>query len=250
MFNKLGVQLYSIRDFMKTENDVRESFKKLKAMGYDQAQTAGCAIPYETFGELAEKEGIEIVGTHDNFDKMKYNLPQAIKDHKALHTTNMGIGGFMVHSMEEIRGLIENANELAAKLAKEGFKFTYHNHSHEFRKFNGKTAMDYFIEEFDKDNISFVLDTYWVQHAGADVLKTMKRMAGRIDILHLKDMAVKDNDPFITECGNGNLNFDEIIPLAEEIGVKYYVVEQDYCPGDPFESIKQSSDYFHKHFMK
>lgn len=78
----------------------------------------------------------------------------------------------------------------------------------------------------------------------------MKKLVGRIDILHLKDMSVHENDPFITECGNGNINFEDIIPLAEEIGVKYFVVEQDVCPGDPFESAKISSEYFHKNFMK
>ncbi len=250
MFNKLGVQLYSIREFMTTEEDIRKSFRKLKNLGYDQAQTAGCAIPYTTFGQIAKEEGIEIVGTHDNFAKMKYDFAQAVADHKALHTTNMGIGGFVVHSMEEIRGLIENCNELAEKLSKEGFKFTYHNHSHEFVKYQGKTAMDYYIEQFDKHNISFVLDTYWVQHAGVDVCSIMRKLDGRIDILHLKDMAVKGNDPYITECGNGNINFEEIIPLAEEIGVQYYVVEQDTCPGDPFKSMEISSEYIHKKFMR
>ena len=43
--DKIGVQLYTIRDFMTNAEDIRESFKKLKAMGFDTAQTAGCAIP-------------------------------------------------------------------------------------------------------------------------------------------------------------------------------------------------------------
>ena len=57
MIKKIGVQLYTIRDYMQTAEDIRASFKKLKAMGYDQGQTAGCAIPYEEYGKIAAEEG-------------------------------------------------------------------------------------------------------------------------------------------------------------------------------------------------
>ena len=46
---KLGLQLYTIRDTMNTAEDIRESFRKIKALGYDMAQTAGCEIPHEEF---------------------------------------------------------------------------------------------------------------------------------------------------------------------------------------------------------
>ena len=101
MIQKLGVQLFTVRDFMKTEEDVRATFRKLKAIGYDQAQTAGCAIPYETFGRLAREEGIEIVGTHDNFDMMLNDFDQAYRNHQALGTNIMGIGGFFGKTPEE-----------------------------------------------------------------------------------------------------------------------------------------------------
>ena len=35
---KLGVQLFTVRDFMNTEKEIAETFKKLKILGYDQAQ--------------------------------------------------------------------------------------------------------------------------------------------------------------------------------------------------------------------
>ena len=36
---------------------------------------------------------------------------------------------------------------------------------------------------------------------------------------------------------------------AIRTGVKHFVVEQDSCPGDPFESLKKSSDYLHANFF-
>ena len=45
MIEKLGVQLYTIRNQMGSAEEIRESFRKLKKLGYDQGQTAGCQMP-------------------------------------------------------------------------------------------------------------------------------------------------------------------------------------------------------------
>ena len=251
MIEKLGLQLYTIRDFMQTQEDIRESFRKMRQYGYTQAQTAGCAIPYADFGRIAKEEGIEIVGTHDNFNMMVNDFEQALENHKQLGTTNMGIGGKNYNSIYEVEDFIEEANMVAEKAARNGMKFTYHNHSHEFFKWeNGKTTMDMLVEGLDTDTTSFVLDTYWVQHGGADVRYWIEKLAGRIDILHLKDMKRllrNDNVHQITEVGNGNLSWDLILDSAQKAGVKYYVVEQDtgYAV-NCFQSIKKSAEYLKK----
>ena len=79
-----------------------------------------------------------------------------------------------------------------------------------------------------------------------------ERLAGRVDIIHLKDMTPTGEWPGpqrITEVGNGNLWWEGIIATAEKIGVKYFVVEQDETELDPFDSIRISSEYLHKNFM-
>lgn len=249
MYKKLGIQLYTIRDFMKTEEDMRRSFARLKDIGYDQVQTAGCFVPFKEFGEIAREYDLEIVGTHDDFERMQTDLAGSVEDHKKLGTRIMGTGGCpKPQTVEEVENIIGICNTIASGVKPHGFKFSYHNHSFEFLKIDGKTVFQRFLESFD-ENISFVLDTYWAQYGGMDVRSLMGKMRGRIDILHLKDMAVSGNNPYITECGNGNINFEEIIPLAEEIGVSYLVVEQDTCPGDPFVSAEISSKYLHKYFI-
>lgn len=246
---KWGIQLYTVRDFMTTEEDIAETFAKLKKMGYDEAQTAGCRIPYKRFGELAKDAGIEIVGTHDNYDMMVDDFNQSLENHKLLGTTNMGIGGRGYGSLDDVKKFIEQANIIAKKAGENGMKFTYHNHSHEFSKWeNGKTTMDMLIEELDKDNTSFVLDTYWVQHAGGDVCSYIERLSGRIDILHLKDMRVIGTtfgcEPSITEIGDGNMDWKKIIETADKCGIKHLVVEQD-ANWDPncFAAAKKSINY-------
>ena len=62
-------------------------------------------------------------------------------------------------------------------------------------------------------------------------------------------MAVKGNDPYITECGNGNLDFEEILKVAEKTGVKSIVVEQDsnWIDNDPFKAVEVSYNNLKKY---
>ena len=250
MMQKVGVQLYTIRQFMETAEQIKESFEKLKKMGYDQVQTAGCKIPYDQFGQIAKDAGLEIVGTHENFQKLCEDPQKAIENHKALDTKTIGIGGFFGPTgAQDYYDFIEKANKLAATINKEGYKFSYHNHSHEFIKYDGKTAMEILADGLDPQTTSFVLDTYWVQHGGASPAEWIEKLAGRIDILHLKDMGRNEEGPFITEIGNGNINFKTVLDAAEKAGVKYYVVEQDICPGDPFDSLQISMNYIKAHLI-
>ena len=259
----VGLQIYTVRDFTGTPEGLKDAFLKIKAAGYDSVQTAGLISDIESakyFKECADNAGVAICGTHYNWKLIQENLEETIEVHKILGTTNVGIGsmpGEARTSKEALLAFIDQANDIAAKLAKVGMKFTYHNHSFEFKRLEGKTLMDYLIEGFDKDNVSFVLDTYWVQHGGYDIRKMMERLAGRVDILHLKDMGAcqggeKGNVPYITEIGNGNINFEDIIPLGEKIGVKDFVVEQDgnFATGNAMDSIKTSCDYIKANLMK
>ncbi|MCI9627525.1 MAG: sugar phosphate isomerase/epimerase [Clostridia bacterium] len=251
---KIGVQLYTVREYMQTETQIKETFQKLKQLGYDQVQTAGCAVPYDVFGALAADAGLEIVGTHDDFDMMCNDFAQAYGNHEHLHTKLMGTGGFgfgKTQNSKMYEEFAQKANAVGEKIAAKGGKFTYHNHSHEFVLLeNGKTGMEILVEELNPETTSFVLDTYWVQNGGGDVRHWIEMLTGRIDILHLKDMKIlADGTHAFAEVGSGNLYWDGILQAAQAAGVSYYVVEQDTCDGDPFDSLQKSSEYLHKNFM-
>ncbi len=260
MIKKLGLQLYTVRDYLvgKDENTMSETFERLVSMGYTEGQTAGSET--DEYAALAKKYGMTIVGTHFDLNKI-YNAPaETIRMHKLLGTTNIGIGGMPGEARgdyDELMKFIEKYNNAAALYAKEGYKLTYHNHSFEWVQVCGnKTMMDLMIENFDKDNISFVLDTCWVSNAGADLCNLMRKLSGRIDILHLKDLKTvfnSDNrwstEQHLCEVGDGNIDWDHTLKVAEEIGVKYYVVEQDngWMDGDPFKSLQHSKNFLDKY---
>ena len=55
---------------------------------------------------------MEIVGTHYSFEKMEEDIEGAIAEHKALGTTNMGIGGYHFKTEEDVNVFIEKANKI------------------------------------------------------------------------------------------------------------------------------------------
>ncbi len=258
MINKLGLQLWTIRSGMNDEKSLDESFAKMAALGYTEAHTAGNSVDAELFGKLAKKNGVQIIGTHYDYNKIINNVDETLKIHEMWGTTNIGVGGMpgeARNSYDNLMKFIETYNNAAKEYAKYGYKLTYHNHSFEFIRINdNKTIFDYLYENLDPENISFVLDTCWVAHGGADVRYWMEKLNGRIDILHLKDIkAYYDENGKVTqtmtEIGNGNIWWDGVLDVANKIGVKHYVVEQDanFIDNDPFKSIKASADYLKKY---
>ena len=253
---RIGLQLYTIRDYLADEEGLKAALEKVKSLGYDELHTCGLrGISHETLGRLCREAGLTVVGSHDDFGLMVSDPEKAMANHDLLGTKIMGIGGFFKKTAEDFEGFIAEANKVAAAIKSRGFKFTYHNHSHEFIRLDGgRTAMDMLFEGLDPDNTGFVLDTYWVQHGGGDVRYWIEKLAGRIDILHLKDMAKSignETPQYITEVGNGNLWWEGIIDTALRTGVKSFIVEQDanWIGGDPMESIRISSEYLHANFF-
>ena len=235
MFNKLGFQLYTIRDFM-TDPDIADvAFAKLAKAGYSEVHTAGQYMSDEDLGALCKKHNMSIIGSHYDYNKIVNDPEATMAVHDAWGTKNVGIGGMPKEARENATALaefIDEFNRTAEIYAKRGFRLTYHHHNFEFARIDGyKTIMDLLVENLDPKNTSFVLDTCWVSAGGGDVVAWIEKLAGRVDILHLKDMYLKKEDkkfyPAITEVGHGNVSFPAAIAAAKKIGVTNYIVEQD-----------------------
>ena len=253
MFQKLGVQLYTVRDYLKDPEFADLTFRKLADLGYREVQTAGNE---ESLAELISKNGLQIVGTHYSLQKILNEPERTMELHRAWGTSNIGIGSMPVgarNDLNECKKFIHDFNTAAEKYAKYGFKLTYHHHNFEFIRIDRyKTLMDLLYEELDSTTTSFVLDTCWIAAGGGDVTDWMEKLAGRIDILHLKDLKLVSNknstlEPTMTEVGYGNLAWDKIMITAEKIGVKHYIVEQDQnFTKNPFESLGMSMNFLKK----
>lgn len=252
MNKELSIQVFSVRDKMTTAEDTRETFKALASYGYKGIQTAGaCEWGYEKYASAAKDAGLKVVGTHLSLDTLS-NIDDAVRIHKILDTKYAGIGAMpglwsADLSKETVYDFIKKANDTIPKLKENGLTFTYHHHEREFAKIGNDTIMDILINELDKST-SFVLDTYWLQTGGVNILEWLKKLKGRVKILHLKDYVVPfgKGGGMITKLGSGNINFKEVIKIAEEIGVEELCYEQDNAvETDSLACAKASAEYFY-----
>ncbi|OGV63432.1 MAG: hypothetical protein A3K19_30715 [Lentisphaerae bacterium RIFOXYB12_FULL_65_16] len=244
----VAAQMYTVRDFCKVPKDIVESCKKVAKIGYKAIQTSGMGtvepMPAADLRKVCDSEGLTICATHISFDLMRDNPAQVIEDHHALGCKWAGIGGAPRQYQENEQTWVKfakEASEVAAKLSEGGIGFVYHNHSHEFARHGKRTVMQILFEESDPKYFMFEPDTYWVAHGGGSPVAWIRKLAGRCPVVHLKDFAIKpDRAQFYTEIGEGNLDWPGILQACEECGTRWMPVEQDTCPGDPFNSLKIS----------
>ncbi|MBE5966525.1 MAG: sugar phosphate isomerase/epimerase [Lachnospiraceae bacterium] len=243
----IAVQLYTLRDFCKTPGDLKQTLHRVKAMGYHAVQVSGIApMDPQIVKDATEQEGLTVCATHISFDRLGSDLDGVIRQHKLWNCRYVGIGSMPDNYRESREGYIQFAKETSEYgrlLAQEGLTLIYHNHNFEFRSYGKVTGMELLYEESDPAALQFEIDTYWVQAGGADPIWWIRKLGGRMDVVHYKDMALNEqSQQIMAEVGEGNLNWKGILAACEETGVKWCAVEQDVCRRDPFEALKISKD--------
>lgn len=56
-------------------------------------------------------------------------------------------------------------------------------------------------------------------------------------------------DKTFAAVGTGSIDFKKIFRDKAVAGMKYFFVEQDKCPGSPFDSITESYNYIKKNLV-
>ena len=236
---KYGVQLFSLRKYLKDEAGYRKVFGRVADMGAEVVQlSGGKPVDPNVISRLSEAYSLPVCLTHDKFDRLENDLDGLIAEHKIYACCAMGVGmmpgKFRTGEKADLNRFVDFLNATADRLAQEDMTIAYHNHWFEFEKVGGDVMLDYLIANTDK-RVRFIPDTYWMKYAGASVEGYLERLAGRVDTLHLKDYKHK----LFRAVGKGTLDFAAILKKAKECGVRNAVVELDFSPR-PFASMEYS----------
>lgn len=241
----LAAQLYTIREHTKTAQDFAASMKKIRQIGYTAVQVSAIGpIPPAEVKAILDGEGLTVCNTHISADRLLNDLPAVIEEHRLWNCKHVAIGSmpqaYRSEGADGYRRFAREAEEIGRKLHEAGLTFSYHNHAFEFQHFDGRTGLSIIYDETDPRYLQAEIDTYWVQFGGGDPAEWIRKMKGRMPVVHLKDMSIIDNKQIMAEVGEGNLNWPAVLDACREAGVEWYAVEQDICQRDPFESLKIS----------
>lgn len=265
----LGLQLYTVRDQMAA--DAAATLAAIAAAGYRQVELTSIDNDAIRIAALAREAGLAVHSGFLDFNTITAPERDGVMSLEKTLDIAQRIGlrhvvfGYIAKDQrdtaEKCRAIADSANAAANKTRASGMRMCYHNHSFEFQPFavgsdpsedaKPLTAYEIFMERFDPQQMEFELDVFWAKIGGHDPLAMMRRLAGRISQIHLKDLLA--GTPVITdesqvpkdafqELGNGVIDIPAVMHLAKEIGVDQCHVEQDQSPA-PLESIAESYQF-------
>lgn len=237
-----GLQLYTVRKLLTSDNEIRRVFQRIKALGYTSVQLYGKPDLLNACAKNAANMGLRISGILSNIPYCQEYTREIFELCKKYGIPDLGISSNRVEC-ESIDSYTKEVNHFFSMLPAHIETFSYHNHSHEFSVIqHGRSAMDVLLSELDP-GICWMPDTYWLHDGACDVIDFLEAHGDRVRIMHLKDRKTKPAAFMFCEVGYGCLNFQQILKTARNCGIREYIVEQDECDQDPMNSIKLSMDY-------
>ncbi|HEY0177748.1 MAG TPA: sugar phosphate isomerase/epimerase [Pedobacter sp.] len=256
----IGLQLYTVRDYM--QKDPAATLAKVAQVGYTSVEGTYSGtgmfhnVDAKAFSKLLKQNGLIMPSCHYRLGEEKINgIAQSGTilngwDEAVDAAATVGLK-YMVcaylseperGNLDHYKKVADDFNKAAETCKKAGIQFCYHNHDFEFIQENGKYPYEILLSNTDKDLVKMEMDMYWVTKANQDPIALINQHPGRFPLWHIKDMDRTPERKF-TEVGNGVIDFKKIFKHADTAGLKYFFVEEDKCPGDPYDSITQSANY-------
>jgi len=257
----IGLQLYTVRNAMA--KDVPGTLAKVAQIGYTSVEASYGDGKYygldpQAFAALLKQNNLIMPSSHYLLGEASKGKGTILNDWDKAVEDAASVGQkYMVcawlapserGNLDHYKKLAEDFNKAGEACKKAGIQFCYHNHDFEFIQENGKYPYEILLENTDKNLVKMEIDLYWLTKANQDPIALIEKHPGRFPLWHAKDMDKTEKKMF-TEVGNGIIDFKKIFAHANKAGLKYFFVEQDICPGDPFDSITQSITYIKKNLV-
>ena len=277
MSAKIFLNVYSIQN--DWDSDPIACLEKMKEIGYDGLEFT-LNIEETLFEKvLAKMKELELIAVSTHIE---FNDFVARTDYYFDRARKAGMKYLMIPWLEQSRipggeNYVQTKGDivkLAAWCAAKGFTLCYHNHDFEFKKINGVCKQDILLSDIPE--LDTQLDVCWCVVGGQNPADYIRRYGDRMPTLHLKDFSVEgdiygvklfdllgQNDAAEAaetrnECGfkfqpvgMGHVDFPSIFEAADEVGVKWMIVEQDTSPDRPaLEAARLSFNYISANYKR
>jgi len=248
----LGTNLYSFRDYCQSSEGLDDTLSRIQALGYSAVQVSGLPAsltPAEIRAAL-ERHELTACAAHDSLEALTSRTAEVVAKLGTLgcRFTALGHPGVENFAHDRVEPLRDSLVAVAKVLAGEGLQLGYHNHAQEFQGFRGTSMLSWLFDTTPADLLFAEPDVAWIQVGGGNPEAWIRRLAGRVPVIHLKDYTWESGKPQFCELGFGNLDFDGIFQALIDTEVPIWVVEQDdeVSGRDMFESMELSLETLNK----
>lgn len=244
MNDPVSVQLYSLRKLGSLERELAV----VADAGYRHVELIGAHLdePAATRKALAGA-GLAVSSAHVSLAALRERFEAIIQACKVLGFTELYMpavpGEQRAAPPPFWRALGQELGTMAERSAREGVNLGYHNHDWELKvSADDKDALSLLFEAAGSAPLFWEVDVAWLVRGGADPLASMSRHGGRINAVHVKDLApagTNAGEDGWADVGSGTLDWKALWPACRNIGARWMVVEHDNA-ADPARSVRNS----------
>jgi sugar phosphate isomerase/epimerase len=214
----------------EAQQDFWGTMQRVAAVGYRGVESPSALLK----GDVQENVrrfhdlGLQVVAMGASREDLSTRLDEIIANAAALQTQNIIVYWGPCESRQQLLADAALYNEAGARIREAGLRLCYHNHDHEFRAtYDGLYALDLLAEHTDPQNVYFEIDIAWTTFGGEDPVRVLRRYAGRVPIIHVKDFWSLEDRSHFTAVGTGVVRIKDALQAAVDVGVEWAVVEQD-----------------------
>jgi sugar phosphate isomerase/epimerase len=269
----VGVQLYSVRDNMKTPQDALETLKQLASAGYGYVEHANYrerkfyGYTVTEFKKILDDLNLKMRSGHtvltaQHWDDSKSDFTDVWKntvEDAATVGQKYVISPWLDEKLrtdaDKLKKFMDVFNKSGELCQKYNMKFGYHNHDFEVStKIGDETLYDFIIKNTDPKFVTQQIDIGNMYGSGGRALEIIKKYPGRFESMHVKDeiKAQKGEmagEPYeSTVLGKGVLDVKAIVDYAKKNGgTTDFIIEQESYQGKaPIDCVKEDLNVMKK----
>jgi sugar phosphate isomerase/epimerase len=229
--------LYTLRG--ECERDLLGTLRAVREIGYDGVEL------WQLHGHdahavraLLDELELAVCGRHVLLEAIESDLDQLADELRAVGSDRLVLGWIAPPATAaEADAVVARIAAVVPRARDAGLRLGFHNHDAELRPLDdGRTVLDRLA---DVDELFFEIDLGWAWFAGVEPAGLVERLAPRVPLVHVKDLAPEAEQRFVP-VGDGDVGFQELLPAIEGLGVEWLLVEQDETEGPPLDAVRRS----------
>lgn len=238
MRSRIGLMLYTLRT--ECARDFDGTLRAVREIGYEGVELFDLH-GHDAHAVRALLDELELVvcGRHALLDAIESGLDELADELRAVGTDRLVLAWIAPPATAaEADAVVERIAGIAPRVRDAGLRLGFHNHDAELRMLDdGRTVLDRLAAL--GDDLFFEVDLGWAWFAGVEPAGLVERLAPRVPLVHVKDLAPDAEQRFVP-VGDGDVGYRELLPAIEGLGVEWLLVEQDETEGPPLDAVRRS----------
>jgi sugar phosphate isomerase/epimerase len=236
---RVGLMLYTLRG--DCARDFEGTLRAVREIGYEGVEL------FDLHGHdahevrvLLDELGLAVCGRHASLDAIENDLEGLAAELRTVGTDRLVLAWIEPPATaHEADATVARIAALANRVRDAGLRLGFHNHDGELRPLDdGRTVLDRLVE-VGEEQLFFEVDLGWAWFAGVEPASLVERLAPRVPLVHVKDLAPYAERRFVP-VGDGDVGYRQLLPALEGLGIEWLLVEQDEVGEAPLDAVRRS----------